>query len=104
MAGHGISWILGVHVRFVTLDFVVTMEGELVQALAPAQPPLTIGPDAIDEALEELHLDAPKARAPGCDQLLDFDFGRLEHQLAVFQNSIHPRRTYITSPFLLSTS
>jgi hypothetical protein len=36
MAGHGISWIPGVHVHFETLDFIVTMKGELVRALAPS--------------------------------------------------------------------
>jgi hypothetical protein len=34
MAGHGISWIPGTHVRFGTLDFIVITEGELVRALA----------------------------------------------------------------------
>jgi hypothetical protein len=38
----------------------------------------------IVEALDELQLHALEARAPRGDQLLDFDFGRLEHQLAVF--------------------
>jgi hypothetical protein len=33
MASHGIDWILGAHVRFRSLDFIVTLEGELVQAL-----------------------------------------------------------------------
>jgi hypothetical protein len=54
MAGHGISWIPGTHVCFGTLHFVLTMEGELVQSLAPAQPSLTTSLDMIDEALEEL--------------------------------------------------
>jgi hypothetical protein len=78
MASHSISWIPGVHVRFRTLDFVITMEGELVRALAPTKPPLTTGLDAIDEALEELQLQAPKAHTPGHNQLLDIDFERLE--------------------------
>jgi hypothetical protein len=38
----------------------------------------------IVEALEELQLSASEASAPERDQLLDFDFGRLEHQLAVY--------------------
>jgi hypothetical protein len=73
MASHGIRWILGVHVHFGTLDFVVTMEGELVWALAPTQPRLTTSLDAMNEALEELQLHTPE-----CNQLLDFDFERLE--------------------------
>ena len=35
----------------------------------------------IAEALEELLLHAPEVRAPGSDQLLNFDYGRLERQL-----------------------
>jgi hypothetical protein len=71
-------------VCFGTLDFIITMEGELVRAPAPAQPPFTTGLDAINEALEELQLHALDAHAPGRNQLLDFDFGRLERQLAIF--------------------
>jgi hypothetical protein len=73
------SWIPGTHVCFGTLDFVVTAEEEQVQALAPAQPPLTTSLNAIDEALEELQLHALEAHASGHNQLPDFDFGRLEH-------------------------
>jgi hypothetical protein len=65
------------------------MEGELVQAIAPTQSPSTTNLDAIVEALEDLQLSAPKARALKRDQLLDFDFGRLEHQLTVHLES-HP--------------
>jgi hypothetical protein len=54
MASHGIDWTLGAHVRFKSLDFVITMEGKLVQALAPIQPPPPTGLDVIVEALEEL--------------------------------------------------
>jgi hypothetical protein len=35
MASHGISWVLGAHMCYGSLDFVVTTEGELVRALAP---------------------------------------------------------------------
>ena len=38
----------------------------------------------ITEALEELRLHAPEARAPGSFQLLGFDYGRLERQLGAF--------------------
>ena len=34
--------------------------------------------------LEELRLHAPEACAPGSDQLLGFDYGRLERQLDAF--------------------
>ena len=34
MASHDISWVLGTHVRFGDLDFIVTMGGELTLAHA----------------------------------------------------------------------
>jgi hypothetical protein len=68
---------------FESLDFIVTTEGELARAPTPQTPPVT-GLDAIAGALEELRLSAPKAHTPEHDQPLDFDFGRLEHQLAVY--------------------
>ena len=54
------------------------MEEELAQAPAAVQPLHLFGLDAIAEALEELQLHAPEARSPGSDQLLGFDYGRLE--------------------------
>ena len=39
---------------------------------------------SVVEALEELQLYAPEAHAPRSDKLLDFDYGRLEHQLDAF--------------------
>jgi hypothetical protein len=30
MASHGIDWTPGAHVRFRSLDFIITIEGELV--------------------------------------------------------------------------
>ena len=66
------------------LDFIVTTEGELAQVPAAVQSLHSAGLDAIAEALEELQLHGPKARAPKSDQLLDFDYGRLERQLGAF--------------------
>jgi len=66
------------HVRFGDLDFIVTMEGELVWAPTAIQPLHSIVLNVIPEALEELQLHAQGARAPRGDQLLDFDYGRLE--------------------------
>jgi hypothetical protein len=39
MASYDIDWTPGALVRFESLDFVVTTEGELVRALTPVQPP-----------------------------------------------------------------
>ena len=84
MASHGVSWVPGAHVRFENLDFIITTEGELAQVPASVQPLHSAGLDAIAEALEELRLHAPDAYAPGSDQLLGFDYGRLERQLGAF--------------------
>ena len=54
MASHDVSWVLGVHVRFRNLDFIVTMEGELAQAPTAVQPLHSAGLNAIVEVLEEL--------------------------------------------------
>ena len=64
MASHNLSWVLGAHVRFRDLDFIVTMEGELAMAPAAIQPLYSAGLDTIAEALEELQLHAPEVRAP----------------------------------------
>ena len=64
MASHRVSWVPGVHVRFGNLDFIVTMEGGLVQAPAAVQSLHLADLDAIAEALEELQLHAPEARTP----------------------------------------
>ena len=32
MANHGINWVLGAHVHFGSLDFIITVGGELVRA------------------------------------------------------------------------
>ena len=61
MAGHGISWALGARVRFRSLDFIVTMEGELTRAPAAVQPLHSASLDMIDEAFEELRLHVPGA-------------------------------------------
>ena len=78
MASHGVSWVPDAHVRFGNLNFIVTTEGEWAQDPAAVQPLHSAGLDAIGEALEALQLHAQGARAPRGDQLLDFDYGRLE--------------------------
>ena len=65
MASRNVSWVLGVHVRFVDLDFITTAEGELAQVPVVVQPLHSASLDAITEALEELRLHAPVAHAPG---------------------------------------
>ena len=84
MASHDVSWVPGVHVRFGNLDFIVMTDGELMQAPVSIQPLHSAGLDAIAEALEELRQHAPEARVPERDQLLGFDYGRLERQLGAF--------------------
>jgi len=65
-------------VRFRNLDFVIMVEGELAQAPAVTQLLHSTSLDTIDEAFEELRLHASEARTPRSDQLLDFDYERLE--------------------------
>ena len=84
MASHGVRWIPDAHVRFGDLDFIIMTEGELAQVPTAAQPLHSVGLDAIADALEELQLHAPEAHAPRSDQLLGFDYGRLECQLGAF--------------------
>ena len=43
MASHGISWVLGTHVHFGDLDFIVTVEGELALAHTAIQSLPSIG-------------------------------------------------------------
>ena len=54
MASHDVSWVPNAHVCFDNLDFIVTTEGELVQAPAVVQPLHSAGLDPITKALEEL--------------------------------------------------
>ena len=67
MASHDVSWVLGVHVRFGNLDFIVSIERELARVPTAVQPLHSAGLDAIIEALEELQLHIPKACAPRGD-------------------------------------
>ena len=45
MATHSISWVLGAHVCFGDLDFVITVGGELALAHTAIQPLPSIGLD-----------------------------------------------------------
>ena len=45
MASHGISWVLGAHVRFGDLDFIIMVGGELAMAHAAIQPLSSISLD-----------------------------------------------------------
>ena len=54
MASHNISWVLDMHVRFGNLDFIITMEGELVQIPVVVQPSHFVVLNVITKALEEL--------------------------------------------------
>jgi hypothetical protein len=83
MASHGVSWAPGAHARFGNLDLITAEEG-LALAPAPIQPPCSASLDAVVGALEKLQLRAPEACAPKSNPFLDFNYGRLECQLAVF--------------------
>ena len=72
------------HVCFRNLDFIVSTEGELTRVPAAVQPLHSAGLDTITKTLEELQLHAPEAHVPRSDQLLGFDYGRLERQLGAF--------------------
>ena len=84
MASHNINWVLGTHVCFGNLDFIVTMEGELLWAPVVVQPHHSTGLDTIAKVLEELQLHTTEALASGSDQLLGFNYGRIERQLGAF--------------------
>jgi hypothetical protein len=60
------------------------MEEGLAQARVPVRLFHSADLDSAVEALEELQLHTPKAHASRSDQLLDFDYERLEHQLDTF--------------------
>jgi len=84
MASHDVSWDPDARVLFGNLDFIITTEGELAQAPAAVQPLHSAGLDAIVETLEELQLHVLEAHVPRSDQLLGFNYGRLELQLGAF--------------------
>ena len=84
MASHSVRCVPGMHVGFGNLDFIIMVEGELAQVPTAVQPLHSAGLDTIAKALEELQLNAPEACTPESDQLLSFDYGRLERQLGAF--------------------
>jgi hypothetical protein len=84
MANHGVCWVPGAQVHFGSLDFFITTEGELARAPAPIQSLHSTNLDTVVEALKELQLHALEAHAPRSDQLPNFDYERLEHQLDIF--------------------
>ena len=45
MVNHNVSWVLGAHVRFGSLDFVIIVGGELVRAHTAIQSVPSIGLD-----------------------------------------------------------
>ena len=56
MASQKLSWVLGTHVRFGDLDFIITTEGELARAPVIIQTLHSTSPDAITNMLEELRV------------------------------------------------
>ena len=53
MASHGISWVLGAHVRFGNLDFIITMGGDLALAHATIQslPSISLNHERLERQL-----------------------------------------------------
>ena len=45
MANHNVSWVPGAHMRFESLDFIITVGGELVRAHTAIQSLPSIGLD-----------------------------------------------------------
>ena len=70
--------------HFRGLDFIIIVEGELAWVPVIVHPLDSTGLNAIIEALEELWLYVVEALALESGQLLNFNYGRLEHQLGVF--------------------
>jgi hypothetical protein len=83
--------------HFGSLDFFVTMKGELAWAPAPVQPLCSADLDTVVEALKELRLHALEVLASRSNQLPDFDYERLECQLDAFWDPDRPRQTCATS-------
>lgn len=75
MAICDVGWIPRAHVHFVSLEFIVTDEGELARVLDP-QPPLS-DLDTVIEALRELQLSTLKTHTPVPDQSPSSDVGKL---------------------------
>ena len=67
MANHNVSWVPGAQVCFEDLNFIIMTEGELARASTTVQPLHPTSLNVIAEALEELQLHAPKARASESD-------------------------------------
>ena len=67
--------------RFRSLDFIITKDGELTQTPGPAQFSRSDSLDTIIKALEELQLCTLEARASGSGQPLSPHRERLKRQL-----------------------
>ena len=76
MANRNISLVPGARVCFGNLDFIITMEGELVRSSTATQPLLFTSLDAIAEVPEELQLPTTDVLTPRSSQLLSLNYGR----------------------------
>ena len=101
MANRNVSWVPGARVHFGNLDFIITMEGELVWSSAATKPLLFTSLDAIAKALEELQLPTTGVRTPRSNQPLNLNYGRPHHDardtpmLADTKHPLNdPTRTY----------
>jgi hypothetical protein len=71
MACHDVGWVLGVRMCFGSLDFIITIEGDLERAPILAQLLPVADLNVIFETLEGLRLHPPESRAP--QRRLPFD-------------------------------
>lgn len=70
MASHGANWVLGMHMRFGSLDFIASTEGRLTWVNGPATPFWAISLEEVTETLRELRLYALGTYDPGSNQCL----------------------------------
>lgn len=78
MASHHVSFALGAHVRFGTLEFLI-LEGSQLELVGSApQVPPPADSDMVAETLKGLRLDALEAHALESVPAPVFNYGRLE--------------------------
>ena len=80
MASRAEGWVPGARVRFGSLDFIIAIDGSLVQVQEPVSPTS----DGIAGTLQGPRLVGQRQDAPAVWSPNIFDNARLEHQLQMF--------------------